>query len=342
MSKITLRDGAKLNVHMVGRGPTVVLLHGFAMPAFLWLPFIAPLAHKYRFVLPDLRGFGGSHRLALSTPCLLDQHASDLADVLGYLGESQVLLGGLSMGACTALQYQRHHSFGAVRAYLHMDQAVCVRNGPDWEDGLLGPEQAARLGAWSALMQDMEPYRGQAFNTMAQSVRERTSELGVLKAIGFTNLRVLSLVMMESCLIAILGGFGGLGVAWLIISAGNPRFPHLSSTDRYIRAAARTALEHQPIAEWEAKALAETNVTAQLEALLALTRVTGVCPTHRAADHVVNNAMRDKLWTALLKHDFTKLTPEQRLAHYAYADSAEHREGLAAFLEKRPAQFKGE
>ena len=33
------------------------------------------------------------------------------------------------------------------------------------------------------------------------------------------------------------------------------------------------------------------------------------------------------------------LTPEQRLAHYAYADSAEHREGLAAFLEKRPARF---
>jgi enoyl-CoA hydratase len=30
----------------------------------------------------------------------------------------------------------------------------------------------------------------------------------------------------------------------------------------------------------------------------------------------------------------------QRLAHYTYADSAEHREGLAAFIDKRPAQFK--
>lgn len=61
-----------------------------------------------------------------------------------------------------------------------------------------------------------------AGNTMAQSVRERTSELGVLKAMGFTNLRVLSLVMLESCLIAILGGFGGLGIAWIIVSLGNP------------------------------------------------------------------------------------------------------------------------
>ena len=32
-------------------------------------------------------------------------------------------------------------------------------------------------------------------------------------------------------------------------------------------------------------------------------------------------------------------TGAQRQAHYAYANSAEHREGLAAFLEKRPARF---
>jgi putative ABC transport system permease protein len=57
---------------------------------------------------------------------------------------------------------------------------------------------------------------------MGQSVRERTEELGVLKAIGFTNLRVLVLVLLESCLIAMIGGFGGLAAAWLIISAGNP------------------------------------------------------------------------------------------------------------------------
>jgi putative ABC transport system permease protein len=61
-----------------------------------------------------------------------------------------------------------------------------------------------------------------AGNTMAQSVRERTEELGVLKAMGFTNLRVLVLVMLESCLIAILGGFGGLAVAWLVTLGGSP------------------------------------------------------------------------------------------------------------------------
>jgi putative ABC transport system permease protein len=61
-----------------------------------------------------------------------------------------------------------------------------------------------------------------AGNTMAQSVRERTEELGVLKAIGFSNFLVLLLVLLESCCIAIGGGFSGLGAAWLIIAAGNP------------------------------------------------------------------------------------------------------------------------
>jgi putative ABC transport system permease protein len=61
-----------------------------------------------------------------------------------------------------------------------------------------------------------------AGNTMAQSVRERTAELGVLKAMGFSNWLVLALVLLESCAIATLGGFSGLGVAWLIIASGNP------------------------------------------------------------------------------------------------------------------------
>src|SRR5664280_1537676 len=59
-------------------------------------------------------------------------------------------------------------------------------------------------------------------NTMAQAVRERTGELGVLKAIGFTNGQIVSLVLAESCLLTVLGGTIGLGLAWLMISRGDP------------------------------------------------------------------------------------------------------------------------
>lgn len=59
-------------------------------------------------------------------------------------------------------------------------------------------------------------------STMSQAVRERIGELGVLKAIGFTNGQVLGLVLAESCALTVLGGVVGLGFAWLIIARGDP------------------------------------------------------------------------------------------------------------------------
>ena len=59
-------------------------------------------------------------------------------------------------------------------------------------------------------------------NTMAQAIRERTSELAVLKTLGFTNGRVLALVLIEAGLLAVVGGAAGLGLVSLIISGGDP------------------------------------------------------------------------------------------------------------------------
>jgi putative ABC transport system permease protein len=59
-------------------------------------------------------------------------------------------------------------------------------------------------------------------NTMSQAVRERTGELGVLKAIGFTNAQVVALILVESCLLSMLGGGLGLGLAWMAVSRGDP------------------------------------------------------------------------------------------------------------------------
>jgi putative ABC transport system permease protein len=53
-------------------------------------------------------------------------------------------------------------------------------------------------------------------NTMAQSVRERTAELAVLKTLGFSNGSVLTLVLVESLFVSVLAGGLGLGVSWLL------------------------------------------------------------------------------------------------------------------------------
>jgi len=59
-------------------------------------------------------------------------------------------------------------------------------------------------------------------STMSQAVRERIGELGVLKAIGFTNRQVLALVLAESCLLTVAGGGLGLALAWALTARGDP------------------------------------------------------------------------------------------------------------------------
>jgi putative ABC transport system permease protein len=56
--------------------------------------------------------------------------------------------------------------------------------------------------------------------TMAQAVRERTSELAVLKTLGFGDGRILGMVLTESCAIAILGGMLGLLLSWVAVTMG--------------------------------------------------------------------------------------------------------------------------
>ena len=91
-------------------------------------------------------------------------------------------------------------------------------------------------------------------------------------------------------------------------------WPFLSHDDRFIRFAARTAVEHQPVDWWADKALTESDSAIQVEALLALARVTGVCPQHRSDETpAVDTAMRDKLLTALASIDAANLKHNQQL-----------------------------
>ncbi len=47
-------------------------------------------------------------------------------------------------------------------------------------------------------------------------------------------------------------------------------WPHLSSDDRFIRYAARVAIEHQDLADWQERALIEENSTARIQLMIAL------------------------------------------------------------------------
>lgn len=78
-------------------------------------------------------------------------------------------------------------------------------------------------------------------------------------------------------------------------------WPHLSSKDRFLRFAARVAVEKQPAASWTQKALAEKDPQAAIEALIALARVG-------------NPVIQPQLLEALSRLKYTAVAPELRLS----------------------------
>lgn len=141
MPRITLRDGEQVNVICIGKGEPVVLLHGFGSCAAHWLPNVLPLMHRFRFYLPDLRGFGGSHHARLPAGSVFATYAQDLEDLFDHFGLEQVALGGISTGAYACLTYNQQTGFGRISKYLNIEHGPDSRNSAGRHDGIFGEHQ---------------------------------------------------------------------------------------------------------------------------------------------------------------------------------------------------------
>jgi putative heme-binding domain-containing protein len=87
---------------------------------------------------------------------------------------------------------------------------------------------------------------------------------------------------------------------------------HLDHEDRFVRFAARTVLEHQPLVRWQEKALGEKEPAKQVVALLALSRAAGICPQHRKGDSpAIDVELRDRMLSSILAIDASKLNEHQ-------------------------------
>ena len=107
-------------------------------------------------------------------------------------------------------------------------------------------------------------------NTMAQSVRERTNEIGVLKTLGFSSNTVLRLIIGEALFLTILGGLIGFGLAYLAVGAMQPMMK-----------------QYFPIFEIDSS----TIITA-LALMMALGVVTGLWPALTAMRLKITDALR--------------------------------------------------
>ena len=59
-SRYQVVDGLKLHYLTAGKGPAVILLHGYTQTSHMWRPLIPLLADKFTVIAPDLPGIGDS------------------------------------------------------------------------------------------------------------------------------------------------------------------------------------------------------------------------------------------------------------------------------------------
>ena len=81
-----------------GSGWPVVLIHAFPLTADMWRPQLDRAPQGWRFLAPDLRGFGGSPLPSPPGTRTIDDYAADVEALLDSLEIERGVVGGISMG----------------------------------------------------------------------------------------------------------------------------------------------------------------------------------------------------------------------------------------------------
>lgn len=110
-----------------GRGPVLLLVHGFPLDHSMWKYQREGLADTARVIVPDLRGFGQSELGECGVPAkvTMQQYADDLAALLDALKITEpITFCGLSMGGYVAWQFWRRHAARLGKLILCDTRAV--------------------------------------------------------------------------------------------------------------------------------------------------------------------------------------------------------------------------
>lgn len=120
-------------VGSMGRGPTVVLVHGLGSDANDWLPTARDLARDHRVVLIELPGHGLT---PMSTPFALEQATLALDRAIAEQSREPVVLVGHSVGGLVAAT-EALHSPNRVRALVLVETALAPQMSKAEADTLL-------------------------------------------------------------------------------------------------------------------------------------------------------------------------------------------------------------
>lgn len=114
-------DGATIHVRTGGKGPAVVLIHGFGDTGDMWGPLAARLAQHHTVIVPDLRGLG----LSSKAPGGYDKksQAADIRAVVEKFGQDRTDVVGHDIGTMVAYAYAVRYPAKVTRLVV-MDAPV--------------------------------------------------------------------------------------------------------------------------------------------------------------------------------------------------------------------------
>ncbi len=136
--KIATINGIDMAYRDEGAGQPILFIHAFPLHSAIWERQLAAFSPRHRVIAPDLRGLGATARG--SGAASLDQHADDLAALLGHLGIENATVVGLSMGGYISFALWRRHR-ERIAALILAD----TRAGADSEEGKQSREKNAKL-----------------------------------------------------------------------------------------------------------------------------------------------------------------------------------------------------
>lgn len=107
-----------INYSDTGSGLPVLLIHAFPLNSKMWEPQIESLSDRFRFIAPDLRGFGGSDAPEDRSEYTVELFADDLKAVLDDADVKEAVVCGLSLGGYTAFAFLRKYRSSAAALVL--------------------------------------------------------------------------------------------------------------------------------------------------------------------------------------------------------------------------------
>jgi 3-oxoadipate enol-lactonase len=161
-------DGIRLRFRDEGRGPAVLLVHGWTLDLEMWDPQVRALRDEFRLIRLDRRG----HGLSSGIPAA-ERDSEDLAALCKHLGLSRVALCGMSQGVRAVLGFAAAAP-GQVNALI-LDGPPTLESDPDPEVPL---DQYARL----VRTHGVEAFRREWARHPLMQLRTRNAEARALLA----------------------------------------------------------------------------------------------------------------------------------------------------------------